>query len=1265
MAPYDAAAVLKGCEITSGLVASIEDIASDWTEEKLKPGRKFIREMSRYQSAIESMPDNWLPLLSKEIILGKLFQNPRIAKKFRQANEEILGDEELELVRHFEKHPWFYCVFSVIDTHPQDFLTIRSMETKEEYLLQSESVTSIYYQGARSFLCLLFDNGSCLQTFGIVHHLAGFTHEDLLLYTSHIVGRQETGVSVTEAAARALPGLFLLDRAAGSPTVMHGDVMVTESCDQIAAEVDPDDLARRLGKRWEREESDEGSTFTILNEDDPFFFAELSVQKEAGTITLWSNSQELYARAAGEISHALRSEKGDDLFPPNPPWQVGLGMSAALHNLLGIDSPAVGLHDGADAVEEDESEADDFLSAINAAVGEIIDADNNGTSVSEEEVFARHGVPPETAGQVVADLRKARNVHAVQLEGGMEDLTPPPPVIRQKLLTLLTKATLVSFNTSTTVESMFEKIAGKLSIQMEILGYQELGLARFPKFIEDYYLHLVGEGSPTVLMYSLYLLDHKGFSFRAASDYAAEVLRIFWQVLIPDTEGETIDGFTAWYEDLCTSFFASLGLIEVKETRDGPQIKTTPFFREWLVFDWRRSGQETPVVDDPAFRESVKRYLLDTQGRFTLGEMRESLNSSISYHELSTMVESSHLAFLGSDDRYTPRAWYFRGGQILICPREEEITEGTLLPGHRMVPFYFEIIRPNELRIDLGPGKQAERRSVMWPLTALGIYYTLFGEHNFFELLAGESSENMEILRSASGADDALVRVSVFDFAEFYDEHNFVPGDYIRLRMDDYERGVFTASYLSKEAAEALDVEEWTRKLDNGFSRSFDKLEFPLEPTEQIAHAYFSAGRSVVTDPALHLGGFLALSDTVGFFPYAGMVYLWEKGASAETLDPLAGAKIPGTGTTASLDAILEDCGFAMDGDEITSYMLNSLFLDEDRDACYDRIFEGRTAPFVSAAQEEAFFDFTDVMWERLEETYDKKEDDASGPARSRLIDIQHRFTTWIRSLDSRGLDPADLPAEDMLEISRLSSMIVGALALLNEPIAGADAGIDELLENIDNLEELSNGFIANIESQIGGEEPGTAAKPTAIYQLNVRIDDIQPPIWRRIRVPGHFTLEDLHDSIQNAFGWENSHLHSFLVAGSRYADIEQDDGYGELDESKYLLQELGLTEGARFSYVYDYGDDWRHTVLVEKIIPADTAEPRDLAGVTCTAAKRVCPPEDCGGVPGYVRLTELICTDTELLDEADAEFLAWAEDFEPERVDLEEINRRLRFGLV
>jgi hypothetical protein len=140
-------------------------------------------------------------------------------------------------------------------------------------------------------------------------------------------------------------------------------------------------------------------------------------------------------------------------------------------------------------------------------------------------------------------------------------------------------------------------------------------------------------------------------------------------------------------------------------------------------------------------------------------------------------------------------------------------------------------------------------------------------------------------------------------------------------------------------------------------------------------------------------------------------------------------------------------------------------------------------------------------------------------------------------------------------------------------------------------------------------------------HRLKVTIAGIRPPVWRRLLVPSRASLAELHGTIQEAFGWFDGHLHEFMLDGVRYG-IDDGEGWGDppRDERRSRLSNVA-PKGARIEYVYDFGDDWVHHIVVEDIVPIEPAGdyPRCLAG------RRAGPPEDVGGPYGYEQFLKAI----------------------------------------
>jgi len=197
------------------------------------------------------------------------------------------------------------------------------------------------------------------------------------------------------------------------------------------------------------------------------------------------------------------------------------------------------------------------------------------------------------------------------------------------------------------------------------------------------------------------------------------------------------------------------------------------------------------------------------------------------------------------------------------------------------------------------------------------------------------------------------------------------------------------------------------------------------------------------------------------------------------------------------------------------------------------------------------------------------------------------------------------------------------------------------------------------------GRTPPTRASceggAVPIHQVKIVLDGVEPPIWRRLQVPGIASLGWLHAVFQVAMGWTNSHLHQFIAGRQVYSDPafdldEFEDSPRVRDEHTTRLVDIAPRVRSAFRYEYDFGDNWVHRVTVESLLSGD---PSAAPAAVCLDGARACPPEDCGGIGGYAALLETIMDPTH--EEYDS-MLEWlGGDFEPEAFDRAHVNAHLQ----
>jgi hypothetical protein len=204
------------------------------------------------------------------------------------------------------------------------------------------------------------------------------------------------------------------------------------------------------------------------------------------------------------------------------------------------------------------------------------------------------------------------------------------------------------------------------------------------------------------------------------------------------------------------------------------------------------------------------------------------------------------------------------------------------------------------------------------------------------------------------------------------------------------------------------------------------------------------------------------------------------------------------------------------------------------------------------------------------------------------------------------------------------------------------------------------------LRSNVMPSLPTKAGRPKhadGVFQFKITLLGAKPPIWRRIQVKD-CTLDKLHEHIQTAMGWTNSHLHHFKLGEQLYGDPElMQESFEELgyaDSTTTKLSDL-ISPNAkkfRFVYEYDFGDSWEHEVLFEKASSVDSKTKYPL----CLEGKRACPPDDCGGVWGYPDFLKAISDEG---DERHEELLEWiGGSFDPEEFDPAAATKAMKKGL-
>jgi len=232
---------------------------------------------------------------------------------------------------------------------------------------------------------------------------------------------------------------------------------------------------------------------------------------------------------------------------------------------------------------------------------------------------------------------------------------------------------------------------------------------------------------------------------------------------------------------------------------------------------------------------------------------------------------------------------------------------------------------------------------------------------------------------------------------------------------------------------------------------------------------------------------------------------------------------------------------------------------------------------------------------------------------------------------------------EDELPVKELNKQVVYELSE-EEAWKAIDGLRDDLkrkkeagdLFGRENAQGKLKGILGSINQTFGGK-------------------DLYPSIEEKAAnlLPAGFTLEKTHRVLQTVMGWENCHLYEFRIGRETFGP--SDDGFGEEKKSdKKVTIGEALKEGERFVYTYDFGDNWEHELVFEKLVQPEEGKLYPV----CVDGSRACPPEDCGGIPGYEMILQALRGPK---TQEERELVQWVGRYNPEFFDLESVNRALK----
>ncbi len=425
-------------------------------------------------------------------------------------------------------------------------------------------------------------------------------------------------------------------------------------------------------------------------------------------------------------------------------------------------------------------------------------------------------------------------------------------------------------------------------------------------------------------------------------------------------------------------------------------------------------------------------------------------------------------------ETYVSRNSFFNGTEFCISPTQDEIDRGILFPGHRFVPFLNPEVPPFEsiLKSEDSEEELKIRTSKEFRLEDLEQYHSLLGTEAMLQYYVQNDPANSAAL--GEGADRKLkLKMKVFDMKEFYKKHSFKMGDALLIGVENQEKGIFRFSILpgSEKQRNLAGIQLWVASLEETLFNVFEIYGPAMDIQSQLEQALV-LNPSLMEEPQLSFGEFLKTTRRICVKPFGiRNSILWHREENPADSLGIKPEISMSAGSVESLDRILQDLSIGLMSYEVEAFMRDELYNGrKSMDGVRKRCFGERELVFSDEAQQVAFENFIDELWEEVTVEYDRPKDEDNGRLRGKALSLLEDQISFVRRLDSTKVDPEKFPREEMASFSDISIVLGQLLNVLNN--SGNKFEKDEMDKMFEMLDETV-GTIGMIKASMIAKVPG------------------------------------------------------------------------------------------------------------------------------------------------------------------------------------------------
>lgn len=569
--------IKQHCRKFQHFLERIEDDLFFWAGKKhiAKVFETKIKQLGD-RTLVDSMPQGWYLMTKKAFCFARMFENKTNAGKVVKAYSDELTDSDLDFLKTFQQNSWYLSLFSVKERITKDLFVIYDFWKDGEYLIKSSSLEELFNEGKTLFFSLVFDNGECLQSYGVLNYFQGLVPEDFETFAKLANPKLYEQKGFRYVLNHEMVAFFLLYAYAEMPALGSGGERIYFHASRIKCKgFDTTSL-----EHYYAGEVEDITKWTISFDEKNILGASLYFDSKHKTFTVYSTSLEDYTTAVDLLSDLIA-------VPAEPQYKVSTIIQAAAEDILGKPLPGAeydtlfGSTDETDLEEEEDQilEASYFSIAQSVFEGKKIDPEKSA------EVL---GIPRIVVENLLNQANKNVGNFYPPVSGGLKGFKTPDSETLKAFLEEPEECGLFTLASDDDVEPLLEEIKARMERSSDGWDTESLDMESIRITLYSFIAHLYNN-EYYFLNLIIYMLLKKGDKPFSYQDYAVELLRAGWFLFIVEPDADAIHSTIQNFGLLCLRALEPTGLIDIVGDIDSKswegqpfKIKRSAFFEAWV-----------------------------------------------------------------------------------------------------------------------------------------------------------------------------------------------------------------------------------------------------------------------------------------------------------------------------------------------------------------------------------------------------------------------------------------------------------------------------------------------------------------------------------------------------------------------------------------------------------------------------------------------------------------------------------------------------------